>query len=74
MITQEDIDRLEEEAAQVPRQTIIIDTMQFFEIEIPADQDPQKFIDSDICRQICADKVLRGVTDLKLETVIKEEE
>lgn len=67
MITQEDIDRLEEEAAQVPKQLLIIDTMQFFEIEIPKDQDPEKFVDSDICRQICADKILGGMTDLKLE-------
>ena len=67
MITQEDIDRFEAMQEATPKQLLIIDTMQFFEIEIPADQDPENFIDSDICRQICADKILGGMTDLKLE-------
>lgn len=67
MITQEDINRFNEMQESVPKQLLLIDTMQFFEIEIPEDQDPQKFVDSDICRQICADKILSGVTDLRLE-------
>ncbi|CBW47005.1 hypothetical protein [Roseovarius sp. 217 phage 1] len=72
MITGDDIRRLEEEAANKPKKLLIIDTMQFFEIEIPEDVDPESFLDSDLCRQVCADKILSGMTDLEINRVMKQ--
>lgn len=69
MITGDDIQRLEEEAAATPTQLLIIDTMQFFEIEVPVDVDPEEFVASSECYQICAGKILSGTTDLKLERI-----
>lgn len=74
MITGEDIRRMEEEAENQPKKLLIIDTMQFFEIEIPADVDAEHFVNSDLCRQVCADKITSGMTDLKLERVEKTDE
>jgi hypothetical protein len=46
---------------------LIIDTMQFFEIEVPADTDPETFINSEECRKECADRILNQTTDLCLD-------
>lgn len=71
MLTGEDIRRLEEEEAAKPKKLLIIDTMQFFEIEIPVDLDAEHYVDSDECREICAEKILSQMTDLKLERIEK---
>jgi len=74
MITGDDIRRLEEEAAAVKTQLIVIDTGQFFEIEIPADMDPETFVDSEECREECAARILNQTTDLIIDRVIKEKD
>jgi len=74
MITGDDIRRLEEEAAAVNTQLIVIDTGQFFEIEIPADMDPETFVDSEECREECAARILNQTTDLIIDRVIKEKD
>lgn len=58
MITSEDIERFRQMEADSPKKLLVIDTQQFFEIEIPADLDPDDFLNSDECRQICADRIL----------------
>ncbi|UAT28856.1 hypothetical protein PP753_gp17 [Dinoroseobacter phage vB_DshP-R7L] len=70
MITGDDIRRLEEEEAKKKKKLVIIDTMQFFEIEIPEDVDADAFVNSDLCRQVCADKILGGTTDLSIDRVL----
>lgn len=74
MITGDDIRRLEEEAAAVKTQLVVIDTQQFFEIEIPADVDPETFLDSEECRQECAARILNQTTDLTIDRVITEKD
>lgn len=71
MLTGEDIRRLEDEAAKVAKKLVVIDTMQFFEIEIPEDVDPETLLDSDECRQECADRILNQTTDLKLDRILR---
>lgn len=69
MLTGDDIRRLEEEHNAVPQKLVVIETMQYFEIEIPADMDTDQFIASEDCRKQCADKILSQTTDLTLERV-----
>lgn len=71
MITGEDIQRLEEEQNNQPKKLVVIDTMQFFEIEIPEDVDAEEFLNSDECRQECADRILNQTTDLKLDRILR---
>jgi len=79
MITGEDIERCEEEQDKVSKQLVVIDNMQFFELEIPADQDPYEFLNSQECREECAARILNHTTDLTIDRVytrydpIKEE-
>lgn len=70
MLTGEDIQRLEDEANKQPKKLLIIDTQQFFEIEIPEDVDAEWFLNSDECRQKCADRILNQTTDLKLDQIL----
>ncbi|WHM52923.1 hypothetical protein [Sulfitobacter phage vB_SupP_AX] len=74
MITGDDIRRMEEEAAQQPTQLVVIDTMQFFEIEIPADVDAEDFVNSEECRKECAARILNQTTDLDIDRVLKEKD
>lgn len=74
MITGDDIKRLEDEAKEVKSKLVVIDTMQFFEIEIAADLDAEEFINSELCRQECAERILNQTTDLKLDRVLKEKD
>lgn len=74
MITGEDIERLEEEAAQVKTQLVVIDTQQFFEFEIPADMDPEEFVDSEYCRFESARRIINQTTDLTIDRVITEKD
>ncbi|ANJ20670.1 hypothetical protein RDp07_gp10 [Roseobacter phage RD-1410Ws-07] len=74
MITGEDIERLEEEASQVKTQLVVIDTQQFFELEIPADMDPEEFINSEFCRFECAARIINQTTDLNIDRVITEKD
>lgn len=67
MITGEDIDRCIEEKQD--KKLVVVDTMQFFEFEIPADQDPEEFINSTECRAECAALILNQTTDLTLDRV-----
>ena len=69
MLTQEDIDRFREMEESSPKQLLVIDTQQFFEIEIPADMNAEEFLNSDECREICADRIKDQTTDLNLDRV-----
>jgi len=71
MITGEDIERFRQMEEDAPKKLLVIDTQQFFEIEIPADIDPEEFLDSDECRQICADRILDQTTDLNIDRVVR---
>jgi len=71
MLTGEDIQRCMDEHNDTPKQLVVIDTMQFFEIEIPADVDPEDFLDSDACRKECADRIINQTTDLNIDRVLK---
>ena len=48
---------------------IVIDTMQFFEIEVEDDVDPEDFVQSDACRAECADRIRNGTTDLDINQI-----
>lgn len=52
------------------KKLIVIETAQFFEIEVPADTDEKVYVESDECRNICADKIACGMTDLTVERVL----
>lgn len=74
MITGEDIDRMIEEEKNQKTKLLVIDTMQFFEIEVPMDVDPDWFLSTQACADICADKIKGGMTDLNLDRVITEKD
>lgn len=74
MITSDDIQCLEDEANEKPTQLVVIETMQFFEIEISLDVDPEDYVASDECRAICADKITSGMTDLEVDRVLREKD
>ena len=74
MITAEDIERFRQMEEDAPKKLVVIETQQFFEIEIPADIDPEEFVNSDECRQICAGKILDQTTDLIVERVGTEKD
>lgn len=67
MITEEDIRRCEEEKQGL--KLVVIDTQQFFEFEIPADMDPDEFLNSDTCRMECAMRIMNQTTDLTIDRV-----
>lgn len=67
MITQEDIEAFRE--TKKDKKLVVVETMQFFEFEIPIDQDPEEFIDSDECRNECAARIINQTTDLSLDRV-----
>lgn len=67
MITGEDINHCIEEKQGM--KLVVVDTMQFFEFEIPLDQDPEEFINSKECRAECAALILNQTTDLTLDRV-----
>ena len=71
MLTGEDIQRCFDEHDNTPKQLVVIETMQFFEIEIPADIDPEDFIQTAECREICAEKITSQMTDLEVQAVAK---
>ena len=72
VITIEDMNRFREMEEDTPKKLLVIDTMQFFEIEIPEDMDAEEFVNSEECRKICADKILDQTTDLKFEDQLLE--
>jgi hypothetical protein len=67
MITGEDIERCKDE--KQGRKLVVVDTMQFFEFEIPADMDPEEFVNSAECRAECAALILNQTTDLQIDRV-----
>lgn len=67
MITGEDIDRCKEEKQGV--KLVVVDTMQFFEFEIPQNQDAEEFVNSAECRAECAALILNQTTDLTIDRV-----
>lgn len=69
MLTVDQIEEWEEKKGKI---LVVVETMQFFEIEIDADQDPETFIDSEECRKECADHILNQTTDLMLERVYRK--
>lgn len=69
MLTGEDIQRLEEEADKVGKKLLVVETQQFFEIEVPADMNTHEYVETDECKKICADKIMSGMTDLCVERV-----
>lgn len=72
MITGDDIRRLEDEEKNQKSKIVVIETMQFFEIEIAADVDAEAFVNSELCRKECAERILNQTTDLKVERVLTE--
>ena len=72
MITGDDIRCLEEEAAKVGKKLLVIETQQFFEIEVPADMNTHEYVKTDECKKICADKIISGMTDLYVKRVYTE--
>lgn len=70
MITQDDIDGMTEPKTQL----VVIDTMQFFEIEVPLDTDPEIFLTSDECRKICAEQITSNITDLEIHHVLTKKD
>ena len=62
--------RLEDEAAKVGKKLLVIETQQFFEIEVPMDTDPEEYLLTDECKQACADKIISGTTDLTIEDIL----
>lgn len=69
MLTGDDIRRLEEDHEKGQKQLVVIDTQQFFELEIPLDVDPEMFLNSDECRAECAARILNQTTDLNIDRV-----
>ena len=69
MITAEDIERFRQMEEDSPKKLLVIDVMQFFEIEIPADINEADFIESEKCRKICADKILDQTIDLSIDRI-----
>ncbi|AHX01030.1 hypothetical protein HL13_gp70 [Dinoroseobacter phage DFL12phi1] len=67
MITGEDIDRCKDEKQGV--KLVVVDTMQFFEFEIPEGMDPEEFVNSAECRAECAALILNQTTDLTIDRV-----
>lgn len=67
MITGEDIRCCEEEKQGL--KLVVIDTQQFFEFEIPADKDPDEFLNSDTCRMECVMRIMNQTTDLTIDRV-----
>ncbi len=67
MITGEDINRCKDEKQGV--KLVVVDTMQFFEFEIPEGMDPEEFVNSDKCRAECAALILNQTTDLTIDRV-----
>ena len=72
MITGDDIRRLEEEQEKAAKQLVVIDTQQFFELEIPLDMDPEEFLNSDECREECAARIINQTTDLNIDRIYKK--
>jgi len=72
MITGEDINRCYDEQEKVGKQLMVIDTMQYFEISIPKDIDPEEYLNSDECKQECAALILNQTTDLKIHRVYQK--
>lgn len=68
MITGDDIRRLREES-QEEKRTLVVDTLQFFEIEIPADKDPEEYVNSTECKLECAKQILDGDIELDLDHI-----
>lgn len=67
MITNEDIEAFRD--SKKDKKLVVVETMQFFEFEIPVDQDPEEFIDSKECRAECAARIINQTTNLTLERV-----
>ena len=43
------------------------DTLQFFEVDIPKDMTPEDFIETDEFRKACADLIISGMIEFRLE-------
>jgi len=67
MITEEDIQRCKDEKQGV--KLVVVDTMQFFEFEIPENMDPEEFVNSDACRVECAMRIMNQTNDLTIDRV-----
>lgn len=67
MITGEDIERCKAEKQGL--KLVVIDTQQFFEIEIPVSMNEKEYINSAECRQKCAAMLLDQTTDLVIDRV-----
>lgn len=69
MITTEDIERFRQMQEDQPKKTVVIETMQLFEIEIPADIDAQTFVNSQVCRDECSELIKHGIVDLTIDRI-----
>lgn len=69
MLTREEIEEWESKT-----KLLVVDTIQFFEIEIPADMDEKEYLNSEECRKQCADRILNQTTDLQIDRVIDEKD
>lgn len=53
---------------------IVVDTMQFFEIEVPVDTDEEEYLQSQDCKDQCAELIRTGMTELNLERVLENKD
>ena len=74
MITAEDIERFRQMEETTPKKLVVVETQQYFEIEIPADMDADEFVQSAECRTICAEKISSGLTDLMVDRVLTKQD
>ena len=69
MLTKDLFPREKKETVAKTTKMLIINTVQYFEIEVPIDADPYDYIDTEECRKICANSLLSQRTSLMLERV-----
>lgn len=70
MITIEDINRCKDEKQNL--KLVVVETTQFFEFEIPANQDPEEFVNSTDCLLKCAAQILNQTVELTVDRVCTE--
>ena len=57
------------EGIEEPEKIMVIDILNHFKIEIPADVDAHQYLRSEECRKVCADKIMSGEIKLAMERV-----
>ena len=48
---------------------LVIDTLEFFEIEVPIRVNPNSYLHSEECRKICAEAILSQTANLVIERI-----